>query len=247
MTSSERTASCGICAGGCEIIAAKNGHDIARCRACGFLFTDPYPSPDDLAAYYGGGYREAAPDFYPKAASRRRRSWLRALKFLQYARPGKSVIDLGCGGGFMVEAFRRLGARAYGMDINENSIAYARAQFPKATFFCASFEAVAAMGLNFDFIFSSELMEHIAGTQALMEMIVALSKPGTVVYVATPDAGHPAVPKELMTWSDICPPEHLQWFDRRNMRLLFENHGFRHLKTRRKKSPALSMLFVRQP
>lgn len=199
-----------------------------------------------MADYYGADYRGATENFYPKAASRKRRAWVRALRFLKYVRRGKRVIDLGCGGGFMADAFRRWGADSHGVDISENSIAYARRHFPQCSFFCDSFEGLGARGLTFDFIFSSELMEHIAGTAPVMEMIVSLSKPGTVVYVATPDAGHPTVRDDLMSWQDICPPEHVQWFDQRNMTLLFEKYGFRHLKTNAKKSPALSMFFIRE-
>ena len=242
----EQTAVCEICGGACAPAADKDGYALWRCRRCGFLFVHPYPTAAELAAYYGAGYRAASADFYPKAASRIRRSRVRALRFVKHAHWRKRVIDLGCGGGFMADAFRRCGADAHGLDISENSIAYARRRFPKCTFFRETFAAFGARGLTFDFIFSSELMEHIAGTAEVMALIVALSRPGTVVYVATPDAGHPAVPANLLEWPDICPPEHLQWFDRRNMTLLFEKHGFAPLKTYAKKSPALSMLFVRQ-
>ncbi len=92
-------------------------------------------------------------------------------------------------------------------------------------------------------MFTSELLEHIAGPHECLRMIDALSKPGTVVYVASPDANHAAVPEDIFAWEDICPPEHLQWFNQSNLAKVFDAYGFDLLKAYHKKTPALSLLF----
>lgn len=236
---------CHVCGGECRFAFEKDGFDIVRCGACDFRFVHPYPSEDDLNAYYATSYRGASEDSYPKARSRARRAFVKSFRFLRYL-PGKTALDIGCGGGFTVNAFRRLGADAHGLDISQNSIAYARRHFPKCTFHCESFDAMARRDTVFDFMFTTELMEHIPGPAGIMKMISARSKIGTVVYVATPDAGHPAVPENMRDWTDICPIEHIQWFNRDNMTRLFGDYGFDPLKAFDKKTPALSMLFVRR-
>jgi len=50
------------------------------------------------------------------------------------------VLDVGCGGGFQVEAFRRFGMRPTGLDISVNSIAFARNAFSKCDFHCENFK-----------------------------------------------------------------------------------------------------------
>ena len=63
---------CPACAGvGIRYAFGKDGYDLARCGACGFLFVHPYPSEATLAAYYAALYRDVGADFYPKARSRR--------------------------------------------------------------------------------------------------------------------------------------------------------------------------------
>ena len=146
----------------------------------------------------------------------------------------------------MVDAFRRLGADAHGLDISENSIAFARRNFPGCTFYCEDFDAMAQRGLRFDFLFTTELLEHLPGPHDVMRFLAGSAKPGAVVYAATPDAGHPAVPEDFLSWGDICPPEHLQWFDRDNLARLFDDYGFDLLRQHRKKTPALSMLFKKR-
>ena len=224
---------------------AKSGYALRRCRACGFLFVFPYPSDDELARFYNDAARAPSGDFFNKAASRKRRAWVRSLKFAPYVM-GKSVLDVGCGGGFMAGAFARLGARASGLDIGAGAIAYARKHFPRVTFYCEPFAAFRRRGLSFDFVFSSELLEHLPGPDGLLETLAAVTKPGGHVYVSAPDAGHPTVPSDLAQWADVIPPEHLQFFNRGNVELVFARYGFRPAKAYRKRTPALSLIFRRE-
>lgn len=245
MTVEEGVASqCQICEKTANLAFNKNSHKIYRCSDCDFLFVNPYPSDNEIIAYYRSNYRGADINFYPKARSRQRRAFLKSFRFWRYLL-GKRALDVGCGGGFMANAFRQLGAEAHGLDISENSITYARNRFPDCTFHCEDFNSMANSKLVFDFIFTTELLEHIPGTHEFMEMIVAISRPGTIIYLSTPDAGHEGVPADLSSWEDICPPEHIQWFNQSNMTQLFANYGFKLVRAFKKKTPALSMLFQR--
>ena len=245
MTAEENVASkCHLCEKTANLAFIKDSYEIYRCTACGFLFVNPYPSGSDLDDHYNKNYRGIDFNFYPKARSRQRRAFLKAFRFWRYIF-NKRALDVGCGGGFMTNAFRRLGAHAHGMDISENSIAYARNHFPGCTFHCEGFESMAKSDLVFDFIFTTELLEHIPGIREFMEMIVSISRPGTIIYLATPDAGHEAVPADMTSWQDICPPTHIQWFNQSNMELLFGNYGFKLVRAFKKKDTALSMLFQR--
>ena len=235
---------CQICGMEANLEFNKDSYNIYRCSICDFLFLNPYPSNNDITAYYSNNYRGEDINFYPKARSRQRRALLKSIRFWRYLF-NKRALDIGCGGGFMVNSFRLLGAEAHGMDISQNSIAYAKNRFPECTFHCENFNSMGESDLVFDFIFTTELLEHIPGTRDLMGMIVSISKPGTIVYLSTPDSGHNAVPADLTSWREICPPEHIQWFNQSNMTRLFRSYGFKLVKAFSKKSCALSMLFQR--
>lgn len=223
----------------------KDGYDIYRCAACAFLFVRPFPSEDQIRRFYNDNYRAASSSWYPKAGSRARRAFVKSFKFLRYVR-GRTVLDIGCGGGFMVRALQRLGAEASGLDINEGGIAYARAHFPMCRFYCESLAAFRARGIIFDFVFSTDLLEHLPGVDEFMLTLETITRPGSRVYIATPDSGHPSVPQDLSAWIDVQPPEHLQWFDRRNIELIFARSGFALERAEKKRSPAHSLIFVRQ-
>ena len=223
---------------------AKNGYDIFRCAACGFLFVEPYPGEDEIRRYYNANYRAASAAWYPKAGSRARRAFVKSFRFLRQARH-RTVLDIGCGGGFMVQALARLGAEASGLDINEGGIAFARAHFPACRFYCESLADFRKRGLTFDFVLSTDLLEHLPGVEEFMRTLEAITRPGSRVYIATPDSGHTAVPHDLAAWIDVAPPEHLQWFDRRNIELVFARHGFALERAEKKRTPAHSLTFLR--
>lgn len=225
----------------------KSGYAFRRCGACRFLFASPYPTDDQLAAYYNDPSRAPTADHFNKAASRRRRAFLRALRFLRYVVPGRNVLDFGCGGGFMVDAFARLGARASGLDISAGAIAYAQKHFPRGTFYCEPMDAFRARGLRYDFVFSSEVLEHVPGPDELLTSFAAVTKPGGYLHVSSPDAGHPLVPANIADWDQVAPPEHIQLFERENARILFARYGFTLAKAYPNKKPGLSLLFRRAP
>jgi 2-polyprenyl-3-methyl-5-hydroxy-6-metoxy-1,4-benzoquinol methylase len=223
----------------------KSGYPFRRCTACSFVFASPYPTDDQLARYYNDPSRAPTEDHFNKAASRRRRAFLRGLRFLRYIVPGRTVLDFGCGGGFMVDAFARLGARASGLDISAGAIAYAKKHFPRGTFYCETMAAFRARGLQYDFVFSSEVLEHVPGPDELLTSFAAVTKPGGYLHVSSPDAGHALVPANIADWDQVAPPEHIQLFTRENARILFARYGFTLAKAYSNKKPGLSLLFRR--
>ncbi len=143
----------------------------------------------------------------------------------------------------MAEAFARIGAKATGIDISQNSIDYANKSFPQCTFYCESLADFRKRGLTFDFVFSSEVLEHLPGPNEFLETIQTVTRRGGFVYLSAPDAGHPKVPEKIEEWEDICPPEHLEFFNSRNLSIAFERYGFKLYKNFRSKTPAHSKIF----
>ncbi len=239
-----RSKSCPLCDFPTVKCLEKDGYGVVKCMNCSFLFVDPMPSDEVIEAHYVNNYRGATADFYPKDGDRRWRAFWRSLLFIRYVR-NKDIVDLGCGGGQMLAALCRFARSGVGVDLSANSIAFAEKHYPRQTFFAEGLSDFARRKRRFDFVFSSELLEHLRDPAEFMETICAITRPGGIVYLSAPDAGHRAVPANLAQWSDICPPEHLQWFNEMNLNMLFENYGFLPLKRHRSRTPAHSAFFVR--
>ncbi|MFP6742331.1 MAG: class I SAM-dependent methyltransferase [Alphaproteobacteria bacterium] len=222
--------------------ARKDGYDFARCGQCGFVYLDPMPTSEALATLYDGGTSGGiSADAYPKADSRLRRARIRALRFVHHLR-GRDALDIGCGGGFMTEAMGGFGARAVGVDIDPQAIAYASRRFPRRRFFDQNFDDFATNGLTFDFVHASEVMEHVPDIGQFMAVLAKITRPGGRVFITTPDIGHRRVPADVTAWDMFSPPTHVQFFDRTTITILFERHGFRIRRRFFKLKPGLQIL-----
>lgn len=236
---------CAVCSSpNTGFLVRKNNYSFSRCGPCGFIFLDPMPGQAELNAQYQNALREAEPT-YDKAGSRLRRALLKLPRFYPYAR-GRDVLDLGCGGGFVVYALSLVAHSAVGMDISENAIAYARSRFTASRFICCNFAELLHTDRHYGFIYSSEVMEHVSDINLYMRVLERLAVPGGHVYITTPDSGHPQVPDDIAQWDVFCPPIHVQFFNRECATLLFARYGFKILKFYRNKKPGLVFLAQKQ-
>jgi len=214
----------------------------SQCVDCQFAFLNPMPTQAQLNGLYEDD-RGITATHYPKSASRRLRSLMRALRLLPWCWR-KSAIDLGCGGGFMVNALQRMGAAASGLDVNAQAIAYARAQFPACRFYSESFNAFEATQ-TFDFVYCSELIEHVSELSEFMQMLRKLTHLKSRVYITTPDLGSQQVPQPITEWDVFVPPHHVQFFKEANLAQLFRQYGFEQEKRFPDRKAGLKVLFRR--
>lgn len=224
--------------------AAKDGYDFHQCLDCGYVFCHPLPTAGDLAAIYqtGGEEGNISADHYPKASSRRRRGFFNALKFRRYVR-GKRALDLGCGGGFVADGFRLVGSEAHGIDISADAIAYAEGHFPKCEFHLGTADAPEAGLGTFDFVYSSEVIEHVHDLEGYMQSLSALLNPGGAVFITTPDIGWSGRPEDPTKWDVFTPPIHVRFFSQASLSRLFERHGFKVIRRVPDRKAGLKMLF----
>ncbi|MFZ0694639.1 MAG: methyltransferase domain-containing protein, partial [Alphaproteobacteria bacterium] len=155
------------------------------------------------------------------------------------------MIDVGCGGGFMAEAMRRLGGRAIGIDISPRAIAYARNHFPSVDFTCEILEDFQNRGRMFDFVYCSEVIEHVANAERFAAALAQICRAGGYLFITTPDIGHWHVPKDLVSWPLVDPPRHVRYFNTANLRMLLERHGFTLRRKIFKRKPGLHVLAQR--
>lgn len=235
---------CPVCNSTTTYVFQKDGFPIRKCLSCDYLFVLPRPSIETIIEHYAKNYRGATETFYPKAFDRKWRGFWQSLLFIRYV-AGRRILDLGCGGGFMVSALGRFAREAVGVDISENSIAYAKREFPRHRFYAEPLAEFASRGEQFDFVFSSEVLEHVLDPHEYMTTLRECVRPQGFAYISAPDAGHSAVPGDLARWGDICPPEHLQWFNTNNMAMLFADYGFVQHRRYRSKTPSHSVVFQR--
>jgi 2-polyprenyl-3-methyl-5-hydroxy-6-metoxy-1,4-benzoquinol methylase len=162
-------------------------------------------------------------------------------RFLRHAQ-GKDFLDIGCNTGFGVEAARRLGYRATGVDLSDEAIDIAAGLYPANRFIKGTAQNFAATGERFDAVLCREVLEHMPEVHSFMAALRSLMKVGGVLWLTTPDAGHFRVPKEFPRWKEVIPPEHVNFFNIDSLRKLLREYDIEILRAQLLWKPSLRVL-----
>lgn len=225
----------------------KNEYRLLKCGGCDLSFTHPVPTDEDIASLNSrrGMTKEGVHYPYDKEDHRRQRAIIRAFRLRKYFQ-GKDVIDIGCGGGYVVDAMQKQGARSsVGVDIDLQAINFCRENHHTgATFFCESGDDFLKRGMTFDFGHSSHVIEYTADPNLFLAGWAQLIRPGGYFFLKTPDRNHWLTGKRPETWPN--PPEYKQYFSRKNLAILLGKHGFDVVKTFFNVKPTVEIIAQRK-
>lgn len=104
---------------------------------------------------------------------------------------GRRVLDVGCGGGLLVEAMARRGATVTGIDMSPESLAVARLHLLESAPLQVDYLEISAEALaerapqSFDVVTCMELLEHVPDPARLVDSCARLAVPGGSVLFST--------------------------------------------------------------
>jgi SAM-dependent methyltransferase len=197
--------------------------DIVRCRACGHMQLERFPSEAELGEAYG----EAASEDYVVEQAGQRETARRVLERIErHARRGR-LADLGCWVGFLLAEARERGWETVGVEPSEFASSYARDRLGLDVRTAGLLEA----GLperSFDVVFMGDVIEHLPRPGDALERSARLLAPGGALAMALPDAGSRVARLMGPRWWSVIPT-HVHYFTRHSMRTLLERTGYRLL------------------
>jgi len=105
------------------------------------------------------------------------RKWQAVKSFL--SREEKKILDLGCAGGYSTNQISQavLGAKLTGIDIDGEFIRFARECYPGFRFLVADAENLPFRGKSFDAVVCTEVIEHLAAPEKMVEEVWRVLKP----------------------------------------------------------------------
>jgi SAM-dependent methyltransferase len=202
--------------------------DVERCSVCGAGVTAPAPAGEALGAYYPAGYYgspsrarfPAVVELLQRLLYGRRARAVEALT----GRPGR-VLDIGCGRGLLLDAFRRRGWEVQGVELGDAAAAYAREALgiPVHVGPAASWPWPE---LHFDAVVMWHVLEHWHDPREPLRMAARLLRPGGVFMVGVPNFASLEARLARDRWFHLDVPRHLvhltpRWFD-----VELAEHGF---------------------
>jgi 2-polyprenyl-6-hydroxyphenyl methylase/3-demethylubiquinone-9 3-methyltransferase len=116
-----------------------------------------------------------------------RLNWIDGLAALA----GKTVLDIGCGGGILSDSMARKGAQVTGIDLSTKALKVAQlhaleAGTPNVQYREVSAEALAAEApASFDVVTCMEMLEHVPDPASVVRACSQLVKPGGWVFFST--------------------------------------------------------------
>lgn len=222
---------CGACGGFQTATAfAKNGFQIRSCRTCDFKFVHPPPA-DDPARLYGQGYFCGAEQgfgyvHYEEDKIAMRPFFERVLALLGElkGRPG-ALLDVGAATGFFLKLAAAHGWTGQGVEVSD--FACRRAKAAGLAVQCGTLEAAAFPAVSFDAVTLLDVIEHVSSPAHTLVECRRILKPGGMIFVNTPDTASAWARLFGQHWHAYCPPEHLAYFNQKNLGRLLERSGFR--------------------
>lgn len=103
---------------------------------------------------------------------------------------GKTVVDVGCGGGILAESMARKGAKVTGIDLSEKALKVADLHSLESGIE-VNYELISAEKLaerepsRYDVVTCMEMLEHVPDPAAVVQACATLVKPGGHVFFST--------------------------------------------------------------
>jgi SAM-dependent methyltransferase len=113
------------------------------------------------------------------------------LKRYRFAEPwcsGRDVLDAACGVGYGSAELGRSARRVLGVDVDEESIGYARSRYagPNVEFAVMDLASLQLDDASFDVVCAFEAIEHVSDREAVLAEIARVLRPDGTFVVSTP-------------------------------------------------------------
>jgi SAM-dependent methyltransferase len=194
---------------------------VAQCRACGFLYINPRPAPDELIELYRKHSIYFREDYEP--VSQEMPVLRGVMRDIRRFLPGGSLLEIGCGRGELLELARKAGFQVYGCDLQRSP-----ALDPAIPIHLGAMSASPFPDQSFDCIVMRNTLEHLFDPATELQICHRLLKPGGFLYLKAPNGAYEhGWRSRLMMRSHVFgPPWHLNYFTPTTLRRLLLQKKF---------------------
>jgi 2-polyprenyl-3-methyl-5-hydroxy-6-metoxy-1,4-benzoquinol methylase len=191
-----------------------------ECRKCGFQFFNPKLAGDE--EFYDRLHTNR-PDYYAPDRPENQRNASFAVEHGY-----QTILDVGCGVGFALDAAKRAGLKTYGLELSRTALATAADR--GHTVFPVLLEDLASEWEGkFDLISLNQVLEHVTDPVSLIRQCVRFLSPRGAIAIAVPSATGVLrfIPWLPANW----PPHHISRWRIKDFHTLAEKTNLRVSKT----------------
>lgn len=207
---------------------SKEQFQIAQCADCGFLFTNPRPSPENISRYY------QSDEYLSHSKSNkglisfiydtvRNISLKKKFRLIKQYKPGKKLLDIGCGTGEFLDYMKRMGWEVAGVEPAEQPRKFAAGKYKIEVHNEDMIDRLPEK--SFDLITLWHVLEHVPDLNLRISQVKKLLANDGLLLIALPnhlswDAHHYGE-----YWAAWDVPRHFYHFNEQTFSLLAGKHN----------------------
>ena len=222
--------SCQICNGPTIQVFSVGEFPLYRCRSCGLEGLSPQPDDQILERIYGEDYFLGSRDADATQLMDKMKG-LTAEKYIQILKRKVEVdsprlIEIGCGGGEFLEKAMASGFDVAGLEISSNAVQSANRKLgiPRVVEGDLLDLDLDNLGV-FDCCVMLDVLEHVRDPVAFLKRSKSLLDKNGICFIVTPSLNSWSARLLGRYWMEY-KPEHLFYFNRRNITRILNDAGF---------------------
>jgi 2-polyprenyl-3-methyl-5-hydroxy-6-metoxy-1,4-benzoquinol methylase len=133
----------------------------------------------------------------------------------------KSVLEVGCGDGFVLAALSNLNVSLTGVEISEKRVLRAKKAAPAANIILGDARSLDLEAHSFDICICTEVLEHIPDPSRAVNELKRLTRPGGLMIVTVPNERNWQLGRAALLRFPIKIPDHVNAFNVRMMQSMF--------------------------
>jgi 2-polyprenyl-3-methyl-5-hydroxy-6-metoxy-1,4-benzoquinol methylase len=241
MEAAVTSVSCNLCGADDAITRFEAGvaqlNRIVECRHCGLMYSNPRirPADQDVIKDYDPELTSKAAEYDPSRYDKERvqvRDYTDTRKYLAALYPGRGkLIELGCGMGFLLDAFRSDGWDVLGIEPDRGFCEFITRHHGLQAL-PTILEESSLPDESVDVVVFLHVIEHVPDPLATLRAIYRVLKPGGHLVIETPR--YDSLMFRLLRHRErsLSCNGHIYFFTTDTLRKLYEKAGFQHRQLR---------------